>query len=71
MYIRVYILYNVSTRMLCHRIDLESSLKMTAPFAVAYAAKVLAESMVARSSIGIYALRQIHHDGSYTRGTKR
>lgn len=70
-YIRVYILYNVSTRMLCHRIDLESSLKMTAPFAVAYAAKVLAESMVARSSIGIYALRQIHHDGSYTRGTKR
>lgn len=39
--------------MLCHRIDLESSLKMTAPFAVAHAAKVLAESMVGRSSIDI------------------
>ena len=35
-------LYNVSTRMLCHRKDLKSSLKTTASFAVAHAARVLA-----------------------------
>lgn len=39
---------------------------MTAPFAVAHAAEVLA--MVGRDSMVIYVLR---YDGSYTRGTKR
>lgn len=61
----VYI-YIKSRKECCHGKKLESSLKMTAPFAVAHAAVVLA--MVGRDSMVIYVLR---HDGSYTRGTKR
>lgn len=62
----IYI-YNIRSRQeCCHGKKLESSLKMTAPFAVAHAAEVLA--MVGRDSMVIYVLR---YDGSYTRGTKR
>lgn len=65
-YIYIYI-YNIRSRQeCCHGKKLESSLKMTAPFAVAHAAEVLA--MVGRDSMVIYVLR---YDGSYTRGTKR
>lgn len=64
-YLYIYI-YIKSRKECCHGKKLECSLKMTAPFAVAHAAVVLA--MVGRDSMVIYVIR---HDGSYTRGTKR